>query len=131
MPTNPVIPKRSATPLHELNLSKLEEVLKFTKRCQRRAPSKRFMGFLEELKHTYEQCLLYEEVVNRMEPGDTPSERQWQDNEMRKRKVYSSEKMLESRADSLNELNQRLIHVLRDLFELELLTKYGDYFGAL
>lgn len=39
--------------------------------------------------------------------------------------------MLESRADSLNRLNRRLTNVLRDLFELELLTKYGGYFGAL
>ncbi len=61
----------------------------------------------------------------------TSSERQAQDNEMRKRKVYSSEKMLESRADSSNESNQRLVHVLQDFFELGLLTKYEDYFEAL
>lgn len=130
MPTDPLIPKRAITPFHELNASTLQEGLKFVQRCQRRTPSKRFMAFLQDLEHSYRQCLLYEEVVENSGPGECLLEKS-QDNEARKRKIQAAEFMLESQADSLNRLSRRLIDVLRDLFELELLAKYGDYFGAL
>ena len=129
MPTYPLIPKRGATALHDYNVDTLNEGLKFIKRCQKRAISKRFNVFLDDMGHTYRRCLLYEEMAKESGPGACHPEK-FKENEGRKRKLHASELMLESRADHLNQVNQQLVDVLRDLFELELLTKYGDYFGV-
>lgn len=71
LPTDPLIPERATTPLHELNVSALQEGLKFVQHCQRRTPSKRFKAFLHDLEHSYRQCLLYEEVVENSGPGES------------------------------------------------------------